>query len=90
MTGFACYVQRVSQTGNKNLGYAFKQKRIHAVEAIVSHLVIFVLCTRIKKDAPYLSVKVFSAKVLFYVVIRATRRTSRLKCKASTFISQLF
>ena len=54
-----------------------------------------------KKKALYLSVNVFSTKVLtvdtifttgppFYVVIRATRRSSRLKDKGSTFISQLF
>ena len=57
------------------------------------------------KNALYLSVKVFSTKVLigklfqclqletgspFYVVIRATRRSSHLQCKGSTFISQLF
>ena len=54
----------------------------------------------------YLSVNVFSTKVLvgdtyilrpqletgppFYVVIRATRRSSLLQCKGSTFISLLF
>ena len=54
----------------------------------------------------YLSVHVFSTKVPigghyilrllmetgppFYVVIRATRRSSRLQDKGSTFISQLF
>ena len=58
-----------------------------------------------KKKALYLSVNVFSTKVLigdtilrllmetgppFYVVIRATRRSSRLQGKGSTFISQLF
>ena len=56
-----------------------------------------------KKKALHLSVNVFSTKVLigdtifllekgppFYVVIRATRRSSRLQCKGSTFISQLF
>ena len=60
---------------------------------------------RQKKNALYLSVNVFSTKVLigdtilrllmetgppFYVVIRATRRSSRLQGKGSTFISQLF
>ena len=59
-----------------------------------------------KKKALYLSVNVFSTKVLigdtiflrllmetgppFYVVIRATRRSSLLQCKGSTFISRLF
>ena len=58
-----------------------------------------------KKNALYLSVNVFSTKVLigdynlrlqletgppFYVVIRATRRSSGLHCTGSTFISQLF
>ena len=59
-----------------------------------------------KKKALYLSVNVFSTKVLigdtiflrllmetgtpFYVVIRATRRSSHLQGKGSTFISQLF
>ena len=44
------------------------------------------------KMALYLSVNLFSTKVLvemgppFYVVTRATRRTSRLKGKGSTFI----
>ena len=54
----------------------------------------------------YLSVNVFSTKVLigdtiflrllmetgppFYVVIRATRKSRRLQCKGSIFISQLF
>ena len=53
-----------------------------------------------------MSVDVFSTKVLirdtiflllqletgppFYVVIRATRRSSLLQCKGSTFISRLF
>ena len=65
----------------------------------------FVCVITIKKNAPYLSVKVFSTKVLIgdtflqllldmglpvYVVIRATRRTSRLQCKDNTFTSQLF
>ena len=56
--------------------------------------------------ALYLSVNVFSRKVLigdtiftsglvetgppFYVVIRATQRSTRLQGKGSTFISQLF
>ena len=59
-----------------------------------------------KKKALYLSVNIFSTKVLigdtiflrllietgppFYVVTRATRRSSRLQDKGSTFISQLF
>ena len=55
-----------------------------------------------QKKALYLSVNVFSTKVLiawghlletgplFYAVIRATRRSSLLQGKASTFISQLF
>ena len=59
-----------------------------------------------KKGTFYLSVNVFSTKVLigdtiflrllmetgppFYVVIRATERSRRLQCKGSTFISQLF
>ena len=54
------------------------------------------------KKKLYLSLKVFCTKVLlflrlqletgppFYVVIRATRRSSRLHCKGSVFISQLF
>ena len=64
------------------------------------------LGTSQKKKALYLSVNVFSTKVLigdtiflrllmetgppFYVVIRATRRSSLLQCKGSTFISRLF
>ena len=59
----------------------------------------------VKKNALHLSVNVFSTKVLIgdtfltspigdgaaiYVVIRATRRSSRLQGKGSTFISQLF
>ena len=59
-----------------------------------------------KKIALYLSVNVFSRKVLigdtiftsglvetgppFYVVIRATQRFTRLQGKGSTFISQIF
>ena len=55
-----------------------------------------------KKNALYLSVNVFSRKVLigdtiftsrrlpFYVVIGATRRSSHLQSKGSTFISLLF
>ena len=59
-----------------------------------------------KKIALYLSVDVFSRKVLigdtiftsglvetgppFYVVIRAAQRSTRLQGKGSTFISQLF
>ena len=57
------------------------------------------------KNALYLSVNVFSTSAIwghyilrllmetgppFYVVIRATRRSSRLQGKGSTFISQLF
>ena len=61
-----------------------------------------ILKMTVKKNALYLSVNVFSTKVLigtrllmetgppFYVVIRATRRSSRLQDKGSTFISQLF
>ena len=55
-----------------------------------------------KKKKLYLSLKVFCTKLLlflrlqletgppFYVVIRATRRSSRLHCKGIAFISQLF
>ena len=53
-----------------------------------------------KKNALYLSVIVFSTKVLrllletgplfFYVVIQATQRSNHLQGKGSTFISQLF
>ena len=61
--------------------------------------------SQLKKNALYLSVNVFSTKVLIgdtiftslagdgtaiYVVIRATRRSGRLQCKGSTFFSQLF
>ena len=64
-----------------------------------------VLLLLLIKNALYLSVNIFSTKVLigdtiftslteggslFYVVIRATRRSSRLQSKGSTFISQLF
>ena len=57
-----------------------------------------------QQNALYLSVNVFSTKVLlgdtiltsptvdgppFYVVIRATRRSSQLQGRGSTFISQL-
>ena len=57
-----------------------------------------------QKNALYLSVNVFSTKILigdtiltsptgdgppFYVVIRATQRTNRLQGKGSSFISQL-
>ena len=64
------------------------------------------ITTGIKKSALYLSVNVFSTELLigdniflrfllekgppFYMVIRATRRLSRLQCEGSTFISQLF
>ena len=59
----------------------------------------------VEKKVLYLSVNVFSTKVLigntilrvpmetgppFYVVIRAKQRSRRLQCKDSTFISQLF
>ena len=64
-----------------------------------------VLLLLLFKNALYLSVNIFSTKdqlgtlfftslteggSLFYVVIRATRRSSRLQSKGSTFISQLF
>ena len=62
-------------------------------------------CSMFEKNALYLSVNIFSTKILmgtlflrlllknrppFSVVIRATRRTSRLQGKWSTSISQLY
>ena len=74
---------------------------IHWIEIYPVDSVIHVLN---KKNALYLSVNVFSMKALtgdtiflrlllemglpFYLVIRATRRSSHLQGKGSTFISQ--
>ena len=67
---------------------------------LADHLLEVQCIYGLKKTALYLSVNVFSTKVLigtlflrlgppFYEVIRATRRSNRLLCKGSTFISQL-
>ena len=70
---------------------------------VTSRISLILPCCN-NKIALYLSVNVFSTKALIenlchlqetgraplYVVIRVTRRSSRLQGKGSTFISQLF